>query len=112
MSYGFVARPGIYETTLTRPNLFGTYYLEQFRLLVENHHVSLEVGTSKQPMPVHFSVPEDEYIEATMVAEPDALVDVWIADVSGDPSFLRASIAAKAGLHGAFASPSACRLGS
>jgi len=30
---------------------------------------------------------------------------VWIADVSGDPSFLRASIAAKAGLHGAFAFP-------
>src|ERR1700687_6186796 len=30
---------------------------------------------------------------------------VWIADVSGDPSFLRGSIAAKAGLHGAFAFP-------
>ena len=30
---------------------------------------------------------------------------VWIADVYGDPSFLRASIAAKAGLHGAFAFP-------
>ena len=69
LSYGFVAGPGIYETTLTRPDLFGAYYLEQFRLLVENHHVSLEVGTSKQPMPVHFSLPEDEYIEATMVAE-------------------------------------------
>src|ERR1700694_2767231 len=69
LSYGFVAGPGVYETTLTRPDLFGAYYLEQFRLLVENHHVSLEVGTSKQPMPVHFSLPEDEYIEATMVAE-------------------------------------------
>ncbi len=30
---------------------------------------------------------------------------VWIADVSRDPTFLRASIAAKAGLHGAFAFP-------
>ena len=30
---------------------------------------------------------------------------VWIADVSRDPTFLRASIAAKAGLHGAFALP-------
>jgi diguanylate cyclase (GGDEF)-like protein/PAS domain S-box-containing protein len=30
---------------------------------------------------------------------------VWIADVSREPSFLRASIAAKAGLHGAFAFP-------
>ncbi len=30
---------------------------------------------------------------------------VWIADVSSEPGFLRASIAAKAGLHGAFAFP-------
>jgi diguanylate cyclase (GGDEF)-like protein/PAS domain S-box-containing protein len=30
---------------------------------------------------------------------------VWIADVSREPSFLRASFAAKAGLHGAFAFP-------
>jgi diguanylate cyclase (GGDEF)-like protein/PAS domain S-box-containing protein len=30
---------------------------------------------------------------------------VWIADVSADPTFLRAAFAAKAGLHGAFAFP-------
>ena len=41
LSYGFVAGPGTYETTLTRPDLFGNYYLEQFRLLLKNHHVSL-----------------------------------------------------------------------
>jgi AMP nucleosidase len=69
LSYGFVAGPGVYETTLTRPDLFGSYFLEQFRLLMENHHVSLEVGTSKQSIPLHFSFPDDEYIEATMLAE-------------------------------------------
>ena len=69
LSYGFVAGPGVYETTLTRPDLFETYYLEQFRLLLANHRVSLEVGTSKQPMPVHFSLPDDDYIETTMLAE-------------------------------------------
>jgi len=74
LSYGFVAGPGIYETTLTRPDLFGAYYLEQFRLLLENHHVSLEVGTSKQPIPAHFSFPEDDYIEATMRAERQLLM--------------------------------------
>ena len=68
LSYGFVAGPGVYETTLTRPSLYGDYYLEQFRLLIENHGVSLEVGTSRQPIPVHFSFPEDEYIEATILA--------------------------------------------
>ena len=29
LSYGFVAGPGTYETTITRPDLFASYYLEQ-----------------------------------------------------------------------------------
>ena len=69
LSYGFVAGPGSYETTLTRPDLFGDYYLEQFRLLLKNHHVSLEVGTSAQPIPVHFSFAENDHIEGSMSAE-------------------------------------------
>ena len=56
LSYGFVAGPGTFETTLTRPDLFAGYYLEQFRLLLENHGVELEIGTSAQPIPVHFSL--------------------------------------------------------
>ena len=39
LSYGFVAGPGRFETTLTRPDLFGDYYREQFELLLENHGV-------------------------------------------------------------------------
>jgi AMP nucleosidase len=69
LSYGFVAGPGTYETTLTRPDLFGSYYLEQFRLLLDNHNVSLEVGTSKEPIPVHFSFAEGDHIEGSMTAE-------------------------------------------
>ena len=69
LSYGFVSGPGSYETTLTRPDLFGNYYLEQFALLLRNHHVSLEVGTSTQPIPVHFSFAEHEHIEGSMSAE-------------------------------------------
>ncbi|MBY0446395.1 MAG: AMP nucleosidase, partial [Burkholderiales bacterium] len=30
LSYGFVAGPGSFETTLTRPDLYDRYYLEQF----------------------------------------------------------------------------------
>ncbi|MDV7394131.1 hypothetical protein RZS08_22310, partial [Arthrospira platensis SPKY1] len=37
LSYGFVAGPGRFETTLTRPDLFADYYLEQFQLLLDNH---------------------------------------------------------------------------
>ena len=66
LSYGFVAGPGRFETTLTRPDLYGDYYLEQFRLLLVNHQVALEVGTSAQPIPVHFSFAERDYIEGTL----------------------------------------------
>jgi AMP nucleosidase len=69
LAYGFVAGPGTYETTLTRPDIFGDYYGEQFRLLLENHHVSLEIGTSRQPIPVHFAFAADDRIEGAMVSE-------------------------------------------
>ena len=68
LSYGFVAGPGRFETTLTRPDLYGKYYLEQFRLLLQNHSVELEVGTSTQPIPVHFSFAEHDHIEGNLSA--------------------------------------------
>ena len=73
LSYGFVAGPGTFETTITRPDLFENYYLEQFRLLLKNHghhqQVQLEVGTSGQPIPVHFSFAQHDHIEGSMSAE-------------------------------------------
>src|SRR5690606_5632196 len=68
LSYGFVAGPGTYETTLTRPDLFGRYYLEQFRLLVANHQVPIEVGTGKTPIPVHFAMAGQGHIEGSIDA--------------------------------------------
>jgi AMP nucleosidase len=68
LSYGFVAGPGTYETTLTRPDLFANYYLEQFKLLLKNHNVWLEVGTSSQPIPVHFSLAENDHLEGSLDA--------------------------------------------
>ncbi|HNW00985.1 MAG TPA: AMP nucleosidase [Burkholderiaceae bacterium] len=69
LSYGFVAGPGRFETTLSRPDLYGDYYLEQFTLLLQNHGVELEIGTSAQPIPVHFSFVENDHIEGTLSAE-------------------------------------------
>ncbi len=66
LSYGFVAGPGSHETTLTRPDLFASYYREQFRLLLKNHHVPLEVGTSTQPIPVHFSLADGDHLEGSL----------------------------------------------
>ena len=68
LSYGFVASAGTYATTLTRPDLFAPYLLAQFDLLMRNHHVRLEVGTSKDPMPVHFSFAENEHMEGEISA--------------------------------------------
>jgi AMP nucleosidase len=69
LSYGFVAGPGTYETTVTRPDLFAGYLREQFRLLLKNHGVSLEVGTSSQPIPVHFSLADNDHLEGSMSPE-------------------------------------------
>jgi AMP nucleosidase len=69
LSYGFVAGPGRFETTLTRPDLYRDYYLEQFSLLLQNHAVELEIGTSTQPIPVHFSFAEHDHVEGNMSAE-------------------------------------------
>ncbi|MDD3937802.1 AMP nucleosidase [Rhodoferax sp.] len=66
LSYGFVAGAGRFETTLTRPDLYARYYLEQFTLLLDNHGVELEVGTSNQPIPVHFSFAEDGHVEGSL----------------------------------------------
>ncbi len=74
LSFGFVAGPGSFETTLTRPDLFAPYYLEQFRLLLDNHHVALEVGTGVQPIPVHFSLAEHDHIEGNLSAEQRLLL--------------------------------------
>jgi len=69
LSYGFVATAGRYETTLTRPDLFAVYLRQQFALLLANHGVALEVGTSQLPIPVHFSFAENDHIEGEMSAE-------------------------------------------
>ena len=75
LSYGFVAHPGRYETTLTCPDLFADYLRQQFRLLLTNHPgVGLEVGTSLQAIPVHFSFAENDHIEGEMSPERRALM--------------------------------------
>jgi AMP nucleosidase len=97
LAYGFVAGPGVYETTLTRPDLFRHYYREQFELLLKNHGVSLEVGLSSQPIPVHFSLAEHDHLEGSLDAArrvqlrdlfdlPDlAAMDDGIANGSHEP---------------------------
>ncbi len=74
LSYGFVAGTGCFETTLTRPDVLGSYYLEQFELLLQNHGGVLEVLVSDTPIPLHFSFAEGEHIEGTLSSERRALL--------------------------------------
>ena len=55
LSYGFVSGPGTHETTVTRPDLFRDYFIEQIDLLITNHRVPVEIGESNEPIPVHFA---------------------------------------------------------
>ena len=69
LSYGYVAKPGTYSTTLTRPDIFDHYYTEQIRLLTENHNAKVEVGLSDTPIPIHFALGENFHLEQDLDQE-------------------------------------------
>ncbi len=71
LSFGFLPKPGVYSTTLTRPDLFGRYYRSQLELLIKNHGVQIEVGVASMPIPVHFAFAEGIHVEADL--SPDQL---------------------------------------
>lgn len=58
LSYGVLLEPGVYGTTLTRPDLFGRYYREQIDLLLRHHRVPVVVGASERQIPLPFVIEE------------------------------------------------------
>lgn len=74
-SYGFVSSPGLYQTTLTRPDLYEEYYKEQIRLLLKNHAEPIEVGVSDMPIPVHFAFNDGLHVEGGLTQERAALMN-------------------------------------
>jgi AMP nucleosidase len=63
LSYGHVDEPGTYMTTITQPELYFDYLQEQIGLLIKNHGVSVEIGESDMPIPLHFSFTGGQYVE-------------------------------------------------
>ena len=63
LAYGFVAQPGVHQTTVTQPDLFRAYLLEQIGLLLGNHDLPVEIGVSEEPIPVHFAYQRDVNLE-------------------------------------------------
>lgn len=78
LSYGFVPRPGVYSTTITRPDIFDHYYKEQISLLMKNHKVPIEIGLSDTPIPIHFILGEDFHVEGDLTTKHmEALPDIF-----------------------------------
>ncbi|MFT6074201.1 MAG: AMP nucleosidase [Yoonia sp.] len=59
LSFGHVAEPGMYATTVTRPDLFASYLEQQIGLLLQSHGVPVVIGASTTEMPVHFAAAND-----------------------------------------------------
>ncbi len=68
-SYGFVSGPGVFETTLTRPDLYADYYREQFELLLRNHGGPLLVGPSQVPIALPFTFDDTMQFDAELDAQ-------------------------------------------
>ena len=59
LSFGHVAEPGVYATTVTRPDLFADYLRQQIAVLMQSHGLPVVIGASDTPMPVHFATAND-----------------------------------------------------
>ncbi|GAB5447070.1 AMP nucleosidase [Gymnodinialimonas sp.] len=81
LSFGHVSEPGTYATTITRPDLFANYLTQQIDLILKNHGVSVFIGPSLTPMPVHFAVAND----TTITVPQEGAGDFILRDVFDVP---------------------------
>ncbi|TCT40951.1 AMP nucleosidase [Martelella mediterranea] len=81
LSFGHVASPGHYATTISHPVLFEKYLTEQLDLLIKNHGGPVIVSESETPIPLHFAFGENTHIEADLAA----LADVPLRDIFDTP---------------------------
>src|SRR5690349_102776 len=81
LSYGHVTAPGIYTTTITRPQLFRHYLKQQLGLLMKNHDVPVVVSESTTPIPLHFAFGEGAHVEASAAA----FMDIPMRDLFDTP---------------------------
>lgn len=81
LSFGHVAEPGTYKTTVTRPDLFAAYLEQQITLLMKNHGEPVTIGPSDTVMPVHFAVAND----SNVTVPQDGAMDFSLRDVFDVP---------------------------
>ncbi|MDI3338402.1 AMP nucleosidase [Defluviimonas aestuarii] len=81
LSFGHVAIPGTYAATVTRPDLFRNYLVQQLGLLIENHGVPVIVGPSATPIPIHFAVASNPAVSVPQ----EGVLDFPLRDVFDVP---------------------------
>ena len=81
LSFGHVAIPGTYAATITRPDLFRNYLVQQFDLLIQNHGVPVIVGPSATPIPIHFAVASNPAVSVPQ----EGVLDFPLRDVFDVP---------------------------
>ncbi len=81
LSFGHVAEPGQYATTITRPDLFANYLTQQIELLIRSHDVPVTIGWSRTAIPVHFAVLGD----ADLTVPQDGVLPFLMRDVFDVP---------------------------
>ncbi|AYE84865.1 AMP nucleosidase [Sulfitobacter sp. D7] len=84
LSFGHVSSPGTFAATITRPDLFRNYLIQQIGLLIENHDQPVIVGPSTTPIPVHFAMTGDNALNVPQEGAADfTLRDVFdVPDLS------------------------------
>ena len=93
-SWGTVAYPGVYGTTVTRPDLLADYYRDQIERLMRYHRVPVVVGLSRRPIPLPFvieasttdiSYTQARELEASFVLPELSRIDDGIANGTYEP---------------------------
>ena len=84
LSFGHVSEPGTFQATITRPDLFRNYLIQQIGLLIENHNQPVSIGPSDTPIPVHFAVTNDAAVNIPQEGAADFILrDVFdVPDLS------------------------------
>ena len=81
LSFGYVAEPGEYSTTVTRPDLFEAYLTQQIGLVMQNHGVPVAVGPSVTPIPLHFAMSSEGF-----TVPQEAALDFPLRDIFDVPN--------------------------
>ncbi|MFN6977349.1 MAG: AMP nucleosidase, partial [Gemmobacter sp.] len=80
-SFGHVSEPGVYATTITRPDLFRNYLRQQIELLLRSHGEPVQIGPSDTPIPVHFAVAQAQGVTVPQ----EGVLDFSLRDVFDVP---------------------------